>query len=93
MKLTISIEQIKLMFEDIGLDITQEIDENTYILGNKSNFSSIEIVSFFSSLEEIYNSHGINIDLFELLFNDNDEPPELTISELLEKISYFTDDK
>lgn len=93
MKVSISIEEIKNIFEDLGLDNTKEINENTYILGNKSDLSSIEVVSFFSSLEEIYNSNGINIDLFEILFNDNDEPPELTISELLKKISDFDYDK
>tara|TARA_B100000886_G_C20215054_1_gene404020 strand:- start:5 stop:286 length:282 start_codon:yes stop_codon:yes gene_type:complete len=93
MTVSISIEEIKNIFEDLGSDNTNEIDENTYILGNKSDFSSIEVVSFFSSLEEIYNSNGINIDLFEMLFNDNDEPPELTISELLKKISDFDNDK
>ena len=51
MKVSISIEEIKDIFEDLGLENTNEINENTYLLGNRSDFKSIEVVSFFSSLE------------------------------------------
>ena len=94
MKISITIEEIRNIFKDIGFSNSEEINENTFILGKKSDFSSIETVSFFSSVEEIYSSHGSDLDLFELLFNDDDEePPELTIIQLLQKISKFTHDK
>ncbi len=94
MKISITIEEIRNIFKDIGFTNSEEINEGTYILGKKSDFSSIETVSFFSSVEEIYSSHGFDLDLFELLFNDDDdEPPELTIIQLLQKISKFTHDK
>ena len=93
MKIYISIEEIRDIFEDIGFTNSEKINEDTYILGKKSDFSSIETVSFFSSIEEIYSSHGFDLDLFELIFNDDEEPPELTIIQLLKKISQFTHDK
>ena len=92
MKVSISIEKIKTIFDELGIENAHTINKNTYVIGKKSEFSSIEIVSLFSSLEEIYSAKGINIDLFELIFNDYEEPPELTISGLLQKISDFNND-
>lgn len=85
MNILISIRDVKKIFEDLGFNNYEEITEQTYIIGKKSDFSSIEVVSFFSSVEEIYSDKGFNIDLFEL-FNETSEPPELTFKQLFEKI-------
>ena len=49
MNILISIRDVKKIFEDLGFDNYEEITEQTYIIGKKSDFSSIEVVGFFFS--------------------------------------------
>tara|TARA_Y100000589_G_scaffold332130_1_gene389557 strand:+ start:6025 stop:6300 length:276 start_codon:yes stop_codon:yes gene_type:complete len=85
----VSIEKVKQIFEDLGFDNFSDINEESSFIGKNSQFSSIEIVSFLSSLEEIYSSNGFNIDLFEI-FNETSEPPEMTFKQLFKKIATLT---